>query len=122
VVAVDVRVAGLCGYLLAKACAARDRGLPKDYYDLAYVLLFNRLGGPIEAAKALRVGGWPERVRSIKSVWREVADRFGGVDRVGPQGYAAQYLMSVPDADQALLLQEAVAAVTEFIEELGVLR
>jgi hypothetical protein len=45
-VQVSVRFAGLQGYLLSKCVALRSRAATKDYYDLAYVLLHNRAGGP----------------------------------------------------------------------------
>lgn len=40
VTSVQLRFAGLGGYLLAKASAILRRGLDKDYYDFAYVLLY----------------------------------------------------------------------------------
>jgi hypothetical protein len=40
------KYAGLEGYLMAKACAVRHRGLDRDFYDLVFVLLYNRAGGP----------------------------------------------------------------------------
>jgi hypothetical protein len=42
---VDLRVATLPAYLLAKVHAARGRGLEKDWNDIAYVLLHNDDGG-----------------------------------------------------------------------------
>lgn len=41
-----VNVTGLAGFLLAKAGAAFERRKPKDWYDLAFVLLHNDAGGP----------------------------------------------------------------------------
>jgi hypothetical protein len=58
---VQVSFAGLEGYLLAKAHAARQRGQDKDYYDLAYVLLHNHAGGPAQAAERLRPACSPRR-------------------------------------------------------------
>jgi hypothetical protein len=45
-VTVMAKYAGLEGYLMAKACAVRHRGLDRDFYDLVFVLLYNRAGGP----------------------------------------------------------------------------
>ena len=42
----QVNVAGLSGFLLAKAAAAYSRRTPKDWYDIAFVLLHNDAGGP----------------------------------------------------------------------------
>lgn len=49
----EVNVTGLAGFLMAKCAAARERRLPKDWYDIAYVLLHNNRGGPAEAAQAV---------------------------------------------------------------------
>jgi hypothetical protein len=52
-VTVRARFAGLEGYLLSKAVATRTRAADKDYYDFAYVLLYNRAG----AARLRRARG-----------------------------------------------------------------
>ncbi len=49
-VRVEIKFAGLAGFLLAKLAAACSRQKPKDWYDIAYVLLHNDAGGPDEAA------------------------------------------------------------------------
>ena len=41
----QVNVAGLAGFLLAKTAAAYSRRAPKDWYDMAFVLLHNDAGG-----------------------------------------------------------------------------
>ncbi len=41
----EVNITGLAGFLLAKAAAARSRRKPKDWYDIAFVLLHNNAGG-----------------------------------------------------------------------------
>jgi len=51
---VEVNVAGIAGLLLAKVAAARSRRAAKDWYDIAFVLLHNDLGGPRAAAQAVR--------------------------------------------------------------------
>jgi hypothetical protein len=38
----EVRVAGLAGFLLAKVAAAGSGHKPKDWYDIAFVLLHKR--------------------------------------------------------------------------------
>ena len=120
-ITVDVRVAGLCGYLLAKSTAIRERGAEKDYYDFAYILIFNRLGGPAQAASELKDGKLKHRIQPMKTVWLEVSDRFGAPERVGPKAYAVQALLVDPAEDEFRLRQDAVSAVGEFIETLGVL-
>lgn len=73
VVSVPVPVAGLGGYLLAKATALRNRGKEKDYYDFVYVLLYNRAGGPAEAARILRNGPFSSRLDGLNVLWKEIA-------------------------------------------------
>ena len=121
-VTVKARFAGLCGYLLAKATAARERGKEKDYYDFAYVLIYNRLGGPVEAARALQKSKLGDRLRSasMMTVWAELAERYGAPDRVGPKAYAAQSLQVDPTADDSMKRHDAVAAVAEFLAAHGI--
>ncbi len=45
--------AGIAGFLLAKCAATRSRRKPKDWYDIAYVLLHNDIGGPAAATEAV---------------------------------------------------------------------
>ena len=47
----QLRVATLPAYLLAKIHAAQGRNLPKDWYDIAYVLVHFDDGGPSQAAR-----------------------------------------------------------------------
>jgi hypothetical protein len=51
---VEVRVATLPAYLLAKTHAAYGRGFERDWYDIAYVVLHNDGGGPEAAAARVR--------------------------------------------------------------------
>ena len=119
IVSVPVRVAGLGGYLLAKATALRNRSKDKDYYDFAYVLLYNRAGGPAQAADVLRRGRLAERIPTLTTLWREILDRFGNTNREGSIAYARQAKIAHPDSDAALLRQDAVAAVADFVEALN---
>ena len=49
----EINVTGLAGFLMAKCAAARSRRKPKDWYDIAFVLLHNDAGGVDEAAAAV---------------------------------------------------------------------
>jgi hypothetical protein len=118
-VTVEVNFAGLRGYLMAKLVAARERGKEKDYYDLTYVLLNNRAGGPREAGELLVDGPFADDLRNRLSLLREVAARFAGPKDVGPSGYAAQMLQVEPGANAAVLRQDAVAVIAAFVEGLG---
>lgn len=117
-VRVSVRVAGLEGYLLAKAHAILARAHQKDYYDFAYVLLYNSRGGPREAADALKHGRFADVIGRKTRLWGEIADRFGRSDRVGAVAYSAESLRADPSQDVARLREDAVTAVAEFFRVL----
>ena len=110
-----VRYAGLEGYLMAKAHAVRHRGLDRDCYDLVFVLIYNRAGGPTAVAEGLRSGQFAADVRNARPVWREIEARFADTSAFGPQSYAQQALLVEPEADIAGLRQNAVGAIAEFI-------
>ena len=79
-VSVSVRFAGLEGYLLSKCVAARTRAATKDYYDLAYVLLHNRAGGPEQAARRLLDGKLADELPALRTTFVEIAERYGRTD------------------------------------------
>jgi hypothetical protein len=118
-VTVEVNFAGLCGYLMAKLVAARERGKDKDYYDLTYVLLNNRAGGARVAGELLIGGQFGDDVRARLSLFREMAARFAGPVDAGPSGYAVQTVQVNPEEDVAVLRQDAVAVLGQFIDALG---
>lgn len=114
-----VRFAGLEGYLLTKCVAVRYRGKDKDHYDLAFVLIHNRAGGPAAAARQLLDGKLADRLPALHSTFLEVRERFYSVTSPGPKGFAAESSRADPSAareDENRAL--AFAAVNEFIEAL----
>lgn len=115
---VRVRFAGLQGYLMSKAFAARTRGLDKDYYDFVYTLLYNRLGGPSQAAEALAGGKFSDRTNVLLDPWPELRARFVDPQDFGSASYAEGALLADPTGDVAVLRQDAIGAVTEFFEAL----
>lgn len=114
-----VRFAGLEGYLMSKIHVAWRRGLAKDYYDLVYTLLYNRLGGPVEAADALAIGKFRDRINLSSGPWPEIRARFTGASDSGPWAYADQAMQAEPGIDHAQARQDAVGAVMDFVERLG---
>lgn len=118
-VSLRMRFAGLQGYLMSKVHVVRERGLEKDYYDLVYTLLFNKLGGPSQAGEALRSGKFGTRLNLNSSVWKELAARFETVTDQGPRGYAEEALRADPTGDYSQFRQDAVGAVQEFLAALG---
>lgn len=113
---VQARFAGLEGYLLSKCVAARTRGAEKDYYDLAYVLIHNRAGGPQQAARQLLEGKLAAAIPGLQSTLREVAARFNSPSDFAPECYASQMRLVDPALDEATLRADAVVAVAEFLE------
>lgn len=115
---VNVRFAGLAGYLLSKCVVARTRAAEKDYYDLVFVLLNNRAGGPEQAADAIRSSDLSDALAGLEPTFKEVEARFGRPSGSGPTGYATQALLVEPEADEAVLRADAVDAVARFFAEL----
>lgn len=113
-----VRFAGLEGYLMSKIHVAWRRGLDKDYYDLVYTLLYNRLGGPTQAAEALARGRFRDRINISSGPWPEIRARFTASTDGGPQSYADQATQADPETDHAQARQDAVGAITEFLARL----
>ncbi len=116
---VRVRFAALAGYLLSKMAAARTRGADKDYYDLAYVLLYNHAGGPAAAAEAVNASPLQPKLAGMRSTLLEVRERFRNDRAHGSQAYAQEASKVTPEADRALLAADAAAAVNEFLDALS---
>jgi hypothetical protein len=115
---VRVRFAGLQGYLLSKCVAVRTRAATKDYYDLAYVLLHNRAGGPEEAAFQLLNGKFAAAHVALRATFLEVRERYRKTTDSGPRAYAEQALAVEPGADESLLRADAVDVVQRFFAPL----
>lgn len=111
--AAEVNVSGLAGFLLAKCAAARSRRKPKDWYDIAFVLLHNDAGGPEEAALAV-VAKFGGELGAVRTALDDLLANFGTLDAQGPRAYADQMTIDHPDLDRATLLADAVLAVETF--------
>lgn len=118
-VTVSIRAAALPGYLLAKACALRDRALAKDYYDFAYVLIHNAAGGPIQAAELLLDGPLKAELPSLHSVLLEVRERYHKTSDFGPKCFAEESQKVDPGLDASRASADAVVAVTSFMDAIG---
>ncbi len=113
---VDVNVAGLAGFLLAKIAAAYSRRKPKDWYDIAFVLLHNDARGPEQGAAMVldRFGG--ELTGSIRTAIEDLGANFADPTAQGPNAYADQLLLDHPELDQATAVADAVVAVERFCD------
>lgn len=113
---VEVNVTRLAGYLLAKTAAAYGRRLPKDFYDLACVLLHDDRGGPPEAAAAVRERFSGDLVGGTRTALDELLAVFSSEDGKGAEAYASQFAFDHPervDAEEQLRA-DAVFAVRIF--------
>lgn len=111
---IEINVAGLAGFLLAKAAAARDRRKPKDWYDIAFVLLHNDAGGPEEAARVVRERFGDEIRGATRTSIRELEANFAAPGAQGPHAYLAQMMIDHPDLDRTTVAADSVVAVKSF--------
>jgi hypothetical protein len=109
----EVNVTGLAGFLLAKCAAARSRRKPKDWYDIAFVLLHNDSGGP-EAAAELVLDRFADDLPGARTALDDLVANFARPDAQGPQAYAGQMLIDHPELEHATLAADAVVAVETF--------
>ena len=117
-VSVEVRVATLPAYLLAKIHAAHGRGLEKDWYDIAYVLLHNDGGGPAAAARRVVDQFGVALVGATETALSELAANFTDGDSQGSVAYATTMQTMHPELDLDVLANDAVAAVGLFLNDL----
>lgn len=121
---VTVHVAGLGGYVLAKAAAAAGRGEDRDFYDLVFVLLFNDAGGPTAAAVAVKecAARMVDPVDSYRTVYlprlHQALDAVALDPRHGASSYARIRQQLGADDDLNVLVEDAVSAAVEFRETL----
>jgi len=113
----NVNVTGLAGFLLAKCAAANARRKPKDWYDIAFVLLHNDSGGPEAAARQVREL-FGNELRSSQTALRDLQANFADAGAQGTRAYAEQMLVDHPDLDDATLRADAILAVHAFCSQL----
>lgn len=111
-----MNVTGLAGFLLAKIAAANSRRKPKDWYDIAFVLIHNDLGGPDEAAGAVLSRFGDDLTGSIRTAIEDLRANFAAPSAQGPIAYADQILLDHPELDRAVVRADAVVAVEHFCE------
>ena len=110
---VEVNVTGLAGFLLAKSAAARSRRFPKDWYDIAFVLLHKDEGGPAAEAETVR-NRFGSKFSAERTTLDDLLANFATNDAQGSQAYVRQMLVDHPDLDATTLAADAVLAVGEF--------
>lgn len=115
----ELRVAGLGGYLLAKTHAAHRRRATKDWYDVAFVLIHNDAGGPRPAARAVLDHFADALNGETRTALEDVDSNFADSTSQGAIAFAETTLEIHPDRDWDMLVNDAVTATTMFINELA---
>jgi len=114
---VEVKVAGLAGFLLAKVAAAHSRRKPKDWYDLAFVLIHNNEGGSANAASRVKaVLGDEIKKGYINTALNDLKANFQNPTDQGPIAYGLQFTRDHPGTDEVVVRADAIVAVQEFYE------
>ncbi|RIK09793.1 MAG: hypothetical protein DCC49_05085 [Acidobacteria bacterium] len=117
-VTVELPVARLAGFLLAKIHAAYGRRATKDWYDVAFVLLHNDEGGPAAAGDCVRSMFGSELIGATRTALGDLADNFATPLAQGPLAYAETVLEIYPGLDWDVVVNDAVIAVAKFLERL----
>lgn len=109
----EINVTGLAGFLLAKAAAARSRRKPKDWYDIAYVLLHNDAGGPEAAATAV-LDRFGSDIDAFRTSLTDLQANFATLHAQGPAAYADQISLDHPNIARTTATADAAIAVERF--------
>lgn len=112
-----INITGLAGFLLAKVAAAYGRHKPKDWYDIAFVLLHNDLGDVAGAAsRVLDVFGSP--VATVRTQLTDLRANFDAAAAQGTLAYVDQLTLDHPEVDPAIAGADAQLAVQTFVDTL----
>jgi hypothetical protein len=106
----EITVTGLAGFLLAKMAAAHGRRKPKDWYDVAFVLLHNDYGDPSAAAARVREV-FPDAIGAIRTLVLDLQSNFADGDAQGTVAYVDQIMLNHPDLDPTTAAADAQLAV-----------
>lgn len=113
----EIYVTGLAGFLLAKGAAAYSRRKPKDWYDIAYVLLNNDYGDAAAAAERVwQVFG--ASIVPLESALKDLIANFAEPSTQGTSAYVDQITLDYPDIDPVTVAADGQIAVQTFCEDL----
>jgi hypothetical protein len=114
---VEINMAGLAGFLLAKVAAARGRRKPKDWYDIAFVLLNNDHGDPsAAAARVLEV--FRPAIPAIRTQVLDLQANFADAGAQGTIAYVNQITLDHPELPENVAAADAQLAVEAFAKKL----
>jgi nucleotidyltransferase AbiEii toxin of type IV toxin-antitoxin system len=113
----EINITGLAGFLLAKVAAAYGRRKPKDWYDIAFVLLHNDLGDVSAAAdRVLDVFGAP--VGNVRTQLTDLRANYDAATAQGTLAYVDQLTLDHPEVEPAVAAADAQLAVQSFVDAL----
>jgi hypothetical protein len=111
----EINVTGLAGFLMAKTAAARSRRKPKDWYDIAFVLLNNDYGGVPETGMYVKqIFG--NEITSLSSAIADLKANFDGPGAQGTESYVNQITLDYPELDPATASADCQLAVQTFCD------
>lgn len=114
-VSASLRVANVAGFLLTKIHAAHDRHAVKDWYDIAFVLIHNDVGGPRKAGELVSKRFGTDLVGQTRTAIDELASNFTDQRAFGTRAYADTMLSMNTEEDWDIRANDAVAAISEFV-------
>lgn len=112
--AVQIRATALGGFLMAKLHAAKSRSKPRDWYDIAYVLLHN--DREVDGAKAVLDAFGP--VPQARTALLDLESNFGDDRCQGTVAYVDQLVLDDPDTNPSTAAADAIIAVRNFCQAL----
>lgn len=95
------------GFFLARCAAAYSRRTQWDWYDIAFVLLHNDVGGPEAAAQAV-LDRFSGQLSPVRTALADPAANFANTDAQGSRAYARQMAIDHPEVERATALADAV--------------
>lgn len=119
-----ITTAGLGGYVLSKASAAASRAQDRDFYDLAYVLIHNDLGGPGPAAEAVItcLAGLDDPAGTAGTVYlprlRAALAELAEGQRQGAWIYARESVRTGSIDSEQTLVEDATSAAFDVLRQL----
>lgn len=113
----EVKVTGLAGFLLAKLAAAHGRHKPKDWYDIAFVLLHNDYGDAYASAERVATV-FGEPTGAVRTQLIDLQANFADATVQGTSAYVEQFILDHPEVDPAIAASDAQLAVGAFTERL----
>ncbi len=110
-----ILVTGVAGFLMAKVAAAAGRRKPRDWYDIAFVLLHN--DAESNGADVVRAP-FPNAAADARTWLVDLRANFADLASQGTRAYADQFLLDHPEEDPAQIAADGMLAVTAFCDRL----